>query len=901
MAQHDDQEAIYFFKQAHLVEPSAEEPLRYLSMLNPSNEVDYLNESTASTDDTERAYAIFDALDQFQAATAIKAKIVFEPGSGTAAPSAGKIMQSAKAASIVHGADKKENAPIDVITVDDILKANPQKPTVRVAFQHSVIIEGKDIEKFLVIDPLFIAAKQVSRDRIQIDGKLRGGTFLHIWDVLGRKTIYIEVILPIITLEDMALAEGPVEHAAPFRLKYSNDWTSYYTGPQVSDLRRRGLTFYEQVGTEGQTPYGNMDASASLTGFNPIKSVPTYTVGLAQVPVPGTRDLNVRLFDALRGQSSLTLPSMYLRGQFVDVNLFQDAVGLAVTHGQLQPIFGGFSLGSARALKSYVNGFRMILFPKDKANYLALNYAESYGSDRSPSVANKAYSIEGTRTIDKVTLNAELARNDASHNAAMGGIKWKNGAFQTAVSARDISRSYATVIGSGSAQGEIGALWTTDTDLEKLSVNTIIDVYQNRIYFNPENPNGQNFDTTAMVRIPLNKRYMVDMNAHYVDTQQDLSPRRNTQVTTRLMRSLDVWGGRVGSVYTGMVRQRVRYAESPLSEYDRTSAITGMQLPLLTWLSYNANYEYTWLSDTFSGERSNPGVFYTGLSAYSSFNDKTSGNFNLTYRKEKNFKSINSFLAGEDSLSASAGVDYRPNKDVSYFLDGGVRKVWPKALANPSYNDMDVHCGMRMNWGMPLSWDPEGVVSGVVFKDMDADGVKKSEEKGIAGVKIKVGDKEVVTDAQGQYKVNVRAKKVLVRPVFESLPSGFSFSTATSYRIVIRPGQVNRADFGLTTSSGIYGVAFVDKNGNNLPDKGDEFVPKVRVVLDGKLRLLTDNRGVYFFRNIAEGRHVLTLDMKEMPSKYIPLIKLKNEIDLGEGVTYTLHIPLKMSESKPAE
>ncbi|MFH0753964.1 MAG: pilus assembly protein N-terminal domain-containing protein [Candidatus Omnitrophota bacterium] len=905
LANQNDVEAIRLFEEAHQLEPDAIEPVRYLSMLKRANDEQFISSeivevSVSSSDvDNQRAETVLNAIDNFQNAKVLKPVVIAQPVISSTINK--QPVASSARVDLVYGTAKNEKAVIDVVSISDLVKLNPLKPVVRIAFKHSIILESKNIKRFLVIDPLTIQVQQVSRDRVQVDANQHGSTFLHVWDDTGRTTIYVEVILPIITSEELANSLAPVEHAEPFRLKYSNDWSTYYTGPQAINMKRQNASFYEQIGMEGQTPYGNVDASASLTGFNPVKSIPTYTVGLQKIPVPGTSDFNVRLFDALKGQSLLTAPLTYLRGQFLDVNLFKDAVGLSVTNGQLRPIFGGFSTLASTELKSYVKGFRMVLFPKDKENYLAFNYAQSYGADRNPAVAKSAYSIEGMRTIDKTTLNAELARNDASRTALLSGIKWKRDGFQTALNVRDVNRDYATVLGPGLSQGEIGALWTTETEWEKLKFSSVIDMYRNRAYFNPENPDAYNFDTSVNARVPINQRNMVDTSVRYVDSPQELSPRRSSMVTTRLVHNLDVWNGRIGSVYTGIVRQRARYASSPLSEFDRTSAITGLQLPLLAGLSYNANYEYSWLKDTVSGLQSNPNVFYTGLSYYDNFNEKTSGNFSLTYRKEQNFKSNNSFLAGEDSMSFSTGFNYHPNNDVNYFIDGRLRRVWPLVEGNASYNDMDIHAGMRMNWGMPLTWDPQGIVSGILFKDFNGDGIRTANEKGIAGVQIKVGNKVVETDASGKFQCSVHARKVLVTPVFETLPTGYVFSTPTSYRIEIRQGQVQSADFGLTTRSGVYGIAFRDKNGNGAPDQGDEFVSKVRVILDGKVKLLTDSRGVYFFRDVAEGKHTVSLDMKEMPLKYIPLIKIKSDINVPEGTTYTLHIPLRLSDSKPAE
>ena len=113
---------------------------------------------------------------------------------------------------------------------------------------------------------------------------------------------------------------------------------------------------------------------------------------------------------------------------------------------------------------------------------------------------------------------------------------------------------------------------------------------------------------------------------------------------------------------------------------------------------------------------------------------------------------------------------------------------------------------------------------------------------------------------------------------------------------MVRQGLRDRVDFGLTTRSGIYGVVFLDKNGNGTPDQGDEFVHSLRMVLDGKIAQMSEPQGAYFFSNVSPGRHVLTLDIKTLPLKYIPLVKLQNEVNVAEGTTYIFHIPVKLKE-----
>ncbi|MCM8756803.1 MAG: MSCRAMM family adhesin SdrC, partial [Candidatus Omnitrophica bacterium] len=172
-------------------------------------------------------------------------------------------------------------------------------------------------------------------------------------------------------------------------------------------------------------------------------------------------------------------------------------------------------------------------------------------------------------------------------------------------------------------------------------------------------------------------------------------------------------------------------------------------------------------------------------------------------------------------------------------------------------------------------------------------GKKDENEEGIAGVKVNVGSKKVVTNAKGEYVCSVKAKKVIVSIDPLTLPKGYVFSTTSYKELEVIQGKTIIADFGLTTKSGIYGVVFYDMNGNGIPDLGDTFISRAKIILDNKNTTLTDFEGSYFFRNVEAGKHTIILDVNSLPIEYLPSIKIRNEIELQEGTTYIFHIPLR--------
>ena len=172
------------------------------------------------------------------------------------------------------------------------------------------------------------------------------------------------------------------------------------------------------------------------------------------------------------------------------------------------------------------------------------------------------------------------------------------------------------------------------------------------------------------------------------------------------------------------------------------------------------------------------------------------------------------------------------------------------------------------------------------------------DEKGIKDVKLLIGEKEVITNEEGQYALKVKAKKVQIAVIVDSIPNGFVFSTPMAGAIDIIHHKSQRVDFGLTTTSGIYGIVYFDANQSGKPDTGDEFINKTKIILDGTQEEWTDFEGTYFFKGIGPGEHKITLDVNSMPIEYIPLIKLINTVNVEEGTTYVFHIPLKKGKEK---
>ncbi|VAX35811.1 hypothetical protein MNBD_UNCLBAC01-331 [hydrothermal vent metagenome] len=778
----------------------------------------------------------------------------------------------------------------NTVYLDDSLWQRQPGTSLQVEINSVLILEGKNIQRHLIITPGFIVIEAEGRDRIKLIAKNRGKTFLHLWDDRGRWTFNVEVIFPIQTELIQKKEDLWVQGAKPFEITYSTDWNSFYTGENFDKLQRKNLGLIQRLGISGETPYGNVDASGVFNKLNKTTEATSYTVGLEDGQMGILKNFDIRGFDIVKEFSPLTLPGQYIRGIFFEGHLFEDKLQYSYLRGRDRITFGVLSPGIANTRNSFLEGAKLTLFP-EKESYYSLNFARGYGSERREFLKDRVFSIEGQQRIKNVLLYGEVAY-DEQEMAQMASFFWEKDFQNLRINFRDIEKNFATIASQPGNRGEVGANIFYNLNLENMIFSSNLELYRDRFLFNPEDKNAVNISMNASLDIPLNLTDRWNASFYYLDTLQEISPQNNFRINTNYSKRFPLWKGKNLTAHLGGSYQQSRFTLSPSSEYDRFSLSTGMSFPVIRNLNYYLNYQYSWVDETLSGERLKPSVMMSGFNYTKKMNDLLSGNMTLAYRNEENTEGNNSFLAGEDNITGSVGLNYRPTPDVELFMDGRIRNVWAENSNADAFNEVDVRGGVRTAWETPFLWNPQGTIKGYVFKDFNGNQKKDYNEEGISDVRVQVGRTEVTTDRDGYYLSKVRGKKVRVSVDIDTIPDGFIFSTPIFREVKVSTYKMEEINFGLKSQSGIYGIIFYDVNKNGKPDSGDIFIPKVRIILDKKEKVVSDFEGTYFLKDVSPGKHTLQIDINSLPIEYIPKIKIKNEIVIAEGATYIFHIPL---------
>ncbi len=167
-------------------------------------------------------------------------------------------------------------------------------------------------------------------------------------------------------------------------------------------------------------------------------------------------------------------------------------------------------------------------------------------------------------------------------------------------------------------------------------------------------------------------------------------------------------------------------------------------------------------------------------------------------------------------------------------------------------------------------------LAGIVFNDLNANGVKDTGEAGLAGIKVYLdtnnngkldaGEPVATTDSTGKYVfVTLNPGTYVVREV---LPAGYRIdSPAAGFSsVTVTASGGATANFADTQKALISGTVFNDANGDKLLDGTEKGVSGWRVYIDTNKdgiyqstepSILTDANGNWSFGNLAAGTYVV--------------------------------------------
>lgn len=175
---------------------------------------------------------------------------------------------------------------------------------------------------------------------------------------------------------------------------------------------------------------------------------------------------------------------------------------------------------------------------------------------------------------------------------------------------------------------------------------------------------------------------------------------------------------------------------------------------------------------------------------------------------------------------------------------GTARAVDSRYTDNEGYREtvMTSEVGVR---NVPLK---AAYIRGVVYNDVNGDGVLQTGEGGLSSVIIRLNTGLMrLTGADGAYSFRVDAGTYTVT---ETDPAGYSSTTPNAVMVTVVDGSVVGADFGDRAMGGygqILGKVTLDENNDGTLDPSEPGVDSVEIFLNSGERDTTDVDGLYSF------------------------------------------------------
>ncbi len=878
------EDALHSFLEALILEPNYKPALKYIQMLKQKGAI---KEEDIAYPEAQPAFVIGPPLGKKSSGIAALEKEMI-----SARQSAGAMVSPVPSVATGEAVSKAAQLPA-VIRLDGTFSQISQP--IEINQGKSIIIVGKNIQRFLVIEPAILTVEQRSPDELLATVGDIGYTYLHVWDDNDRWTIEFLCTLPQVegpTYDEMLRREE--EKSRNFKLRYDLAWTSSESGRRLRTLRRSSYSWGHRLSLDGETPYGNLHSEATVRSLKTTTDLTYLNFALTDGRLGPFKGFSLQGFDYSSPFSNLSFPGAGVRGAMLASPAFNKKIQYTAFWGREGGgRYGNLSPGLTKIKSSFLNGFNAAYFPTKAQTYKA-SIVHGWGRNRESYLPKYVYDASSEWSFERWGLDYDAAF-DTDRVAYMIGTRYSRPKVNFTSEFRNIDKNFYSITGKGWRLGELGGLFNLNYQpTEKLSTSGMLDVFLDRAF--PADDEDDRLNET----FNWDTSYQIDPSSS-INFNYNLQNRLGSIAQTRYQTEGAVFSKRFNffrevSTYISYYHQDNKSYTSPSTSYVNDKAFAGLRFNLIGDLRYYINREMNWLKESFTGIRSTPNAYETGMDWTGQFwNSPLYGNFRLTWRDEEDATSTLSFLSGEDYLEGYSELSYRPTPDKEIYGSCRMRNTWADKIGLSPRMDFNFNAGMRYLWDTGVSWESAGNIEGYVFKDLNSDGLRQRDEAPVEGVKIYLGkDKFQVTDIFGYYKFKkVKGRKAFITLDASTLPPGFVVTVPIAQEISTAHNRTVVADFGIISRSEISGLVFEDVNGDGQYDRNDKGISGVVLTLEDGSQATTDNTGKYSFPHASAGEHTITLDLQSLPVYYLPQTSLTKEITLFEGVSFIHNIPLK--------
>jgi hypothetical protein len=164
-------------------------------------------------------------------------------------------------------------------------------------------------------------------------------------------------------------------------------------------------------------------------------------------------------------------------------------------------------------------------------------------------------------------------------------------------------------------------------------------------------------------------------------------------------------------------------------------------------------------------------------------------------------------------------------------------------------------------------------ITGRVFRDNNINGTYNSGEPGLAGVRVQIDGKEIVTtDSEGRYRfTHVSADVHQIVLAMSDLKAPIRMTTAHQQEAdLLRTGRAE-INFGVVNFAKVMGLVFNDAKFTGQSGITSKGMQKVRMTLksaSGEKTIVSEGSGEYESTDVAPGDYELVVDQASLPANY---------------------------------
>ncbi|MDD5654087.1 MAG: pilus assembly protein N-terminal domain-containing protein, partial [Candidatus Omnitrophica bacterium] len=530
-------------------------------------------------------------------APAPKALPVIAPKPVVQQPTTSAILQQAKAVQSLPSLSKQKLLP-SVLLLDEAVRN--ATGALELEQGREIIIRGLNIQRYLVTQPSVLDVHKQGADDLLAKADNFGYTYLHVWDNSGRWTLEF-LTVPV-------KPEGPTyeellrrseERAGTFKLRYAMDWNTTETGRGVGDLKRSSYSYGHYLTLTGPTPYGDVDSSASIQTSQVTTDLNYFTAGLTNGRLGPFEGFSLRAVDYSPPITNLEFSAPTLRGVMLSSPAFDKKIEYTTFWGREGGgRYGALSPGLNKIKSSFISGMDINYFPSKKQNY-GFSVFRGWGRDRADNLNTYGYDAHGEWRFNRLNLEYETGY-DSENLAHLFTAKYELPKLKFTNEFRNTAKNFLTMTGSGWRVGEIGDLINVEyTPTKDIDINSRLDVYQDRLFPNPGDPDRWNTDLRTDLAWRLNEVTSLRSDYTYQNDTGRIAPFRSQSVGTGLYRSFERF--RRMTAYVNFRHQDDTHFNSPNLDFTDDKATAGMRVNLYKEIYYYIAQEYNWLLERASG------------------------------------------------------------------------------------------------------------------------------------------------------------------------------------------------------------------------------------------------------------------------------------------------------------